>query len=156
MWTAIRGRTSYDEFRRASVSFLKGKADGDFETKIDYITGDGPARSPSRDVTGDGTLDIVTADYSDSTVSVLPGLASGLRSQAGPSGLSLSASSVIADLTATQSSISSCRTSMRRRSMAVAVYRRRCAPSPLRVLQRGPETVLPRVGDVSGDGSPIS
>lgn len=62
----------------STASVLLGLAGGGFGVKSDYFTGAGPYGVALGDVSGDGRLDIVIANYGASTVSVLPGLAEGI------------------------------------------------------------------------------
>ena len=59
-------------FSDGSVSVLLGKGDGTFLEKHDYATGDGPFTVAQGDFLGNGNLDLVTANNSN-TVSVLLG-----------------------------------------------------------------------------------
>lgn len=61
-----------------------GVGNGQFQTQVQYLTGNTPVSVALADLMGDGTLDIVTADYGGNTVSILfndptkPGTFSGL------------------------------------------------------------------------------
>ncbi len=57
----------------ASVSVLLGNGDGSFQSNVDYGTGDLPLSVAIGDVSGDGKLDLATANSNASTVSVLLG-----------------------------------------------------------------------------------
>ncbi len=65
---------------RSSVSVLLGRGDGTFLPAVSYpvgLPGTGSEAVCLADLTGDGTLDIVTADAADNTVSVLLGVGDG-------------------------------------------------------------------------------
>src|SRR5439155_649375 len=60
-----------------TVSVLLGNGDGTFQPRVDYEVGSQPGDHPISvaigDVSGDGKLDLVTANYFRDAVSVLPG-----------------------------------------------------------------------------------
>jgi hypothetical protein len=58
---------------RDTVSILLGNGDGTFQAARDYQVGNNARSIAVGDFTGDGKLDLVTADFSDNTVSVLLG-----------------------------------------------------------------------------------
>ncbi len=56
-----------------TVSVLLGNGDGSFQAPVDYQVGAEPKSIAVGDFTGDGTLDLVTANYRSGTLSVLLG-----------------------------------------------------------------------------------
>jgi hypothetical protein len=66
-------------FSAASVMILLGNGDGTFQPNVDYAAGSNPSSVAVGDFNGDGRLDMVAADLTNSTASVLlqPDLVSG-------------------------------------------------------------------------------
>jgi hypothetical protein len=54
-----------------TVSVLLGNGDGSFRTPVKYTVGSRPVAVAAADLTGDGLLDLVAANYSSNNVSVL-------------------------------------------------------------------------------------
>ena len=52
---------------------LLNKGDGTFNAAVNYTVGNNPGNLAVADLNGDNKLDIAVANYSDNTVSVLPG-----------------------------------------------------------------------------------
>jgi hypothetical protein len=68
-----------ENFIAGSVSILLGNGDGTFQPEVSYAAGSNPSSVAVGDFNGDGRLDMVVADLTNSTASVLlqPGLVSG-------------------------------------------------------------------------------
>lgn len=61
-----------------SMSVLKGKGDGSFQTSVQYAGVDSPSAMTTGDFTGDGRLDVAIWSNTSSTYTLLPSNASGL------------------------------------------------------------------------------
>jgi VCBS repeat-containing protein len=67
----IVANTNVANHNSDTVSVLKNNGDGTFAAKDDYATGDDPISVKSVDVNGDGKFDLIVANASSNTVSVL-------------------------------------------------------------------------------------